>query len=982
MSRWSIRFSHAALSNFILITAVVAADNTPRLGLVATYRDTRSAVIAVDPTISFALKENQAPRPEIDPAQFTITWTGTIEILRPGRYIFGVDAIGGFRLTLDAYPLLDTTAEKAPTSTAMELSQGRHQLQATFTKSEGQPARVDFWWESSHFAREPVPWSVLSHDDNQRSPALDVRRQSDHGRFLFEELSCIACHRAESGDAFALGLTPRRGPDLTLIGQRTKPEWIDAWLADPQAFRAHALMPRLFTDDPVGQTQRRAVTAYLESLNASSATADIKLTPDQHRAAIKNGETLYRSTGCIVCHGIDVAPTKPVSDAIIPIGPIGSKTDPASLKAFLMDPAKVDPSGRMPSMSLTEAEAQDLAVYLCALTDRRFTRAMSPPGDLVQAMQAAGAAPDAIDQFKKLNPQDHLPALGRYIVQVKNCLACHDVREKEKQLLPASPAAQPFAQMAKIGSIATKGCLSPNSKDTAPRFDLSPEDRRALQVFLNIGRYGANANAPAYAAKMTLQRFRCIRCHQRDHQGGLDEAHFNVLSQYGAAAAEDTEAVSPPPLTGVGRKLRPAWLDAVLTAGARARPWMSLRMPQFGKDPLGALARQLAAADGAIQSEQNDRDDFPADHIQIGRQLVGNKGFSCITCHDMAGHRGPGSRGPDLAGVKRRIQYDWWKRWLMTPQRIVSGTRMPSFFTDRVSPFHETLGGDVAQQMDAMWTYLSLGQDMPLPAGVGETGQLEVAVNDKPQVFRAFIPGAGLRGIAIGYPQGLSLAFDAQHLRFTQAWTGGFIDATGSWEGRGGANIKLLGPVVWNGPAQFPWKVLSPESDPAAWPSDANAAAIQFKGYTVADTGPTFRYQLTPDPDRPIAIEDRPVAIVEAGAVGFSRQLTATGLTPDRAAWLLVAEVPAGQTLETKTLANQTFVIVPREQGRSTIHLIKTLDGNAQWQHFKEKTHNRAAVRLTSKGDENRAAAVLYTFLTQDTGESTLSRLANLIQKP
>ena len=68
--------------------------------------------------------------------------------------------------------------------------------------------------------------------------------------------------------------------------------------------------------------------------------------------------------------------------------------------------------------------------------------------------------------------------------------------------------------------------------------------------------------------------------------------------------ADNAEAVAPPTLTGVGHKLRTPWMKQVLTGAGRARPWMALRMPQFGEANVGRLPEEVAALEGTLPDEE------------------------------------------------------------------------------------------------------------------------------------------------------------------------------------------------------------------------------------------------------------------------------------------------------------------------------------------------------------------------------------------
>src|SRR5690606_34470265 len=112
----------------------------------------------------------------------------------------------------------------------------------------------------------------------------------------------------------------------------------------------------------------------------------------------------------------------------------------------------------------------------------------------------------------------------------------------------------------------------------------------------------------------------CYACHQRDTLGGVigeRDPHFTANSP-----DLGDEGRIPPPLTGVGHKLRPDWMQAVLLQAATARPYMDARMPQFGSKNIGPLTEQLGKADVWDQKlpQVNDSTDVARD---AGLALVG-----------------------------------------------------------------------------------------------------------------------------------------------------------------------------------------------------------------------------------------------------------------------------------------------------------------------------------------------------------------------
>src|SRR5207244_3304261 len=99
------------------------------------------------------------------------------------------------------------------------------------------------------------------------------------------------------------------------------------------------------------------------------------------------------------------------------------------------------------------------------------------------------------------------------------------------------------------------------------------------------GATGAGSPAPMYVARTTIQRFNCLACHSRNSEGGLPPELVEALRRY--EKADNAEMITPPPLTGVGHRLRTPWMRQVLVHAGRARPWMGLRMPQFGEKNVG-----------------------------------------------------------------------------------------------------------------------------------------------------------------------------------------------------------------------------------------------------------------------------------------------------------------------------------------------------------------------------------------------------------
>ncbi|MFM8933120.1 MAG: cytochrome c1, partial [Gemmataceae bacterium] len=334
----------------------------------------------------------------------------------------------------------------------------------------------------------------------------------------------------------------------------------------------------------------------------------------------------------------------------------------------------------------------------------------------------------------------------------------------------------------------------------------------------------------------TMATLNCLACHQRGKEGGPIE-ELNSLFKTTQPEMGD-EARVPPWLFLTGAKLRVPDLEKILANGAKDRPYMLTRMPGFG-----AAAKHLVAdlkeADKLpavpLENEQ------PAKLKSVGRMLSGSMAFGCIKCHTFNGNRAEGVQGIDMTLMTTRLERDWFHAYVDRPQEIRPGTRMPTAFRDGKSILDDVLDGTARQQIEAMWVYLSDGNKARPPLGLQKQSMLLTATTE-PVIYRNFIEGAGARGIGVGYPEKVNLAFDANELRLALVWQDQFMDAAKHWTDRGVGFEGPLGDAVVSfskGPG-----IARLKDAAEAWPGKSpREGAWKFDGYRLADKGrPVFLY--------------------------------------------------------------------------------------------------------------------------------------------
>ena len=853
-----------------------------------------------------------------------IVWSGYIQIVTQGKYTFAARASNGtLNVTLadgaEVYKALDArgdaTGDAIHVGPELLLPAKIFRFTAIYELMGKDAHRIELLWQGPGFRREPVPYFFFGRiADVVADTQVD---DYDRGRFLFEEHACVKCHAAVSPDE-AKAFVDRRGPNLSAIGQRVYPGWLDAWLADPAKLRPHTTMPKMFADDATGQAERYAVVQYLTSLGGPMAETRMPSISNEYSKSIANGQKLFTTTGCAACHGKQLAATAKKSEddednkpaaidargtfyglgmstgaqSLYSLGALGSKTKPEELQTYLLDPLKTNPHGRMPNMALNSAEARDLARHLCRTTDDTIDRSKVPTPKLTPSAFAPKLEKEAFD---KLKVNDQWRDIGKRLLTQKGCTNCHTVEVGGKPLPSAAVVGLAIAR-----TKPTSGCLSEKPlADKSPVYAFDTAQRSAIAAFLTS--QTANSVSSAYQVRTALKRFNCLNCHQRDGEGGIGTELGDQMKKL--ENAENADDVQPPRLTSIGHKSKTSWLKSVLVQGGRARPWMNVRMPQYGEGNVGHLPEAFAHAEGTVPDSSTAKVEYTSAKVDAGRKLAGKEGLGCIGCHDISGFVGGGTRGPDLARTAERVRLEWNSRWMHNPQRITPGTRMPQNFNNGISAFAGILNGNADAQIEALWAYFSLGQGLPLPAGMEPPKGLILKVTNRTEMLRTFMPdGAGTKAIAIGYPGGVNAVFDAEQCRLSYAWEGNFLDASPVWDNRGGAPAKLLGPKFYNAPQGNPWGLTSSRKVPdfAKRVGDYSYGSpvplekiyqgprhVQFDGYTLDTSGnPTFRYRVGNVAEKgEIVIADTPVPIKASVASGISRQILAE-VPANRTTWL------------------------------------------------------------------------------------------------
>lgn len=445
------------------------------------------------------------------------------------------------------------------------------------------------------------------------------------------------------------------------------------------------------------------------------------------------------------------------------------------------------------------------------------------------------------------------------------CGACH---------VPGMPLLGDLATLPPLGSLtAGQGCLAAEVPAKAPDYGFTADERSLLaEVVANAA--ALDEPLPAdLAVAHAMTSLNCIACHARPEVGGPSPERLALFTSNDDAELGDEGRV-PPALDDVGNKLRLEAIADILARGTKVRPYMHARMPVFAAPQIADLPTNLSAAD-AIAADGREPT-FTPELATIGHRLVGTDGVSCVQCHTAGGHPALGVPAVDLASMHRRLRPGWFRKHLLDPQKTNPGTRMTAFWgnggTDRI--FAEVLGGDPVKQVDAIRSYLSLGESMPLPKGVvPDAGEYALVPSDRPIVFGTFMDGVSPRTIAVGLPDNVHYAYDAENARLAKAWRGAFMDARGTWHGRAGELESPEGRSVIEMPEGAAIAALDTRADAWPEPNRRDAAGVRNGAWRFAGTSrdadgrPAFHVEIDG-----VRITERPLPRLAEGGSRLVRE--------------------------------------------------------------------------------------------------------------
>ena len=682
-------------------------------------------------------------------------------------------------------------------------------------------------------AAESITHFLLSLDKTQ---TFDLQATdavaSEHGEKLFHSVGCVACHspRNEKGEE----ILQETSVPLGSLEKKYSTQSLIEFLRAPHKTRPSGRMP----DMRLNPRDVERIAHYL----LRDTKVPGHLTYTMIRGRVWEGLDVNvekEKAGHIP--DFDLGSFKQVqgNSAIVYEGFLNIDT-PGQYTFFLemnggelwindQQTASLPPSGRR-GVKKIQAKAALAAgwnkvklVYIHAGKEPKLNFEMEGPEFKRQSIPSSrlSISETPIEPYKPYRVDAALAEKGKAAFSKLGCVKCHD---------DVKVASSTFTALSELD--ATKGCLSDGQ---GPRFRLSDSQKVLLRSVLP-GLETTKLNHRDTINK-TLVSFNCIACHERAELGGVMPQRNHYFT--GTKKELGDQGRIPPPLTHVGAKLKKEWIKEVMISGKRQRDYMDTTMPQFGEANVGHLVELFEKVDTLEQVTFAEIKDIK-EYKRAGHELTGSTGFSCIACHDFNGQKATGPGAMEIIHTTERLKEDWFYLFMLNPARFRPRIVMPSAWPNGHAFKQDILGGDTKKQIESIWVYLEDGTRAKNPTGLSRKSP-ELRVTDETMICRGR-GNAGYRGIAVGYPERVSLAFDSEEMNLRLLWKGDFVTVNdGSFSARGHEGIEF--------PRGIPFHRLESMED--NWPYKRKTDYLfpqdhgyQFRGYFLDKAKrPTFMYR-------------------------------------------------------------------------------------------------------------------------------------------
>jgi cytochrome c551/c552 len=543
------------------------------------------------------------------------------------------------------------------------------------------------------------------------------------------------------------------GPNLKDARLKLNKNWIPVWLKKPTDFRPTTKMPNFRLNDD----QIKAISAYIWQ---SGLTDPL---PKQNAGNAAHGKELFETRGCLACHSIGEGDQMQGGTFAANLTRVGEKANydylvrwihnarqrtrpycPYEKKdigpedyakkglPYLFDlghsrcpndghELQVQNMTVMPSLRLSEQDAQDVASYLVtqkkqeptSYADAAFMDDPKLKEDGKKWIRHFGCAGcheiSGFEDEGRIGTE--LTAEGSKPIERLDFALFTDVAQRggkepikdaeDLARLPNGPAKGAwynhkgfFEHKLAEPNVYDQGKIkSETEKLRMPNVHLTKAQIAALTTFLLGSQESGLPASYQYRPEDSrrdiqegwwiVKKYNCMGCHQ------FIPGQKSILM--GMQRYQDLQEQLPPKLLTEGARVDPEWLRRFLSNPALSttdtnrngvRPYLQVRMPtfSFSDNELRKLVRFFEAlSQQPLPYIPEQIPTLTAKENDMARSLFSSTAAPCLKCHATGdpGHDKTAT-APNFLLAKERLKPDWVERWIVDPQAISPGTSMPS----------------------------------------------------------------------------------------------------------------------------------------------------------------------------------------------------------------------------------------------------------------------------------------------------------------
>jgi cytochrome c551/c552 len=478
-----------------------------------------------------------------------------------------------------------------------------------------------------------------------------------HGKELFEERGCLACHSIGEGDQMQGGVF---SANLTRVGEKANYDYLVRWIHNARQ-RTRPYCP--YEKKDIGpEDYAKKGLPYVFDLDHS------KCPNDGHELQVQN---------------MTVMPSLRLSPE-----------DAEDIATYLMTQKKQDPSSYaaasfMDDPALKEEGKKWVRHYGCAGCHE--IAGFEDEGRIGTELTFEGSKPIERLDFALFTEVAQRGGKGSEPIKDKDDLA----------RLPDGPATEPwydhkgfFEHKLAEPNIYDQGKVKGETEALRmPNLHLTKDQVLDLTTFLLGSQETSLPQSYQYKpgdARHDIQegwwivkKYNCMGCHQ------FIPGQRTILM--GLKQYQDVQEQLPPKLLTEGARVDPEWLRKFLSNPALSttdtnrngvRPYLKVRMPtfSFSDNELRKLVRFFEAlSQQPLPYIPEEVPTLTAKETDMARSLFSSTAAPCLKCHATGD---PGhdkiATAPNFLLAKERLKPDWVERWITDPQAVSPGTSMPS----------------------------------------------------------------------------------------------------------------------------------------------------------------------------------------------------------------------------------------------------------------------------------------------------------------